>query len=80
MSLQFKDLHVSIGEKPILKGLNLTIPKGEVHAVMGKNGSGKSTTVPNTIGGQPNNGATFGSVTGVIGGARAITMNLHITF
>ena len=43
-------------------------------------GSGKSTTVPNTIGGQPNNGATFGSVTGAIGGSRAITMNLHITF
>jgi len=44
------------------------------------NGSGKGITVPSTINGQPNNGATFGSVTGVIGGARAITMNLHITF
>ena len=43
-------------------------------------GSGKTTTVPNTINGSPNNGATFGSVTGVIGGSRAVTMNLHITF
>ena len=44
------------------------------------NGSGRGTTVPNTINGVQNNGATFGSVTGVIGGARAVTMNLHITF
>jgi hypothetical protein len=59
------------------------------------NGSGKNLTVPTTLtsgqgtctsygyassAGCPNNGATFGSVTGVIGGARAVTMNLHITF
>ncbi|MGA2535516.1 MAG: carboxypeptidase regulatory-like domain-containing protein [Terracidiphilus sp.] len=59
------------------------------------NGSGKSTTVPTTLtagqgtctsygyassAGCPNNGATFGSVTGVIGGARAITMGIHINF
>jgi hypothetical protein len=59
------------------------------------NGAGKNLTVPTTLtngqgtcttygyassAGCPNNGATFGSVTGVIGGARAITMNLHITF
>jgi hypothetical protein len=44
------------------------------------NGSGRGTSVPNTIDGKQNNGATFGSVTGVIGGARAVTMNLHITF
>jgi hypothetical protein len=59
------------------------------------NGSGKSLTVPTTLtagqgtcasygyassAGCPNNGATFGSVTGVIGGGRAVTMNLHITF
>ena len=44
-------------------------------------GSGRSTTVPSTLpGGQPNNGATFGSVTGVIGGARAVTMGVHLTF
>jgi Fe-S cluster assembly ATP-binding protein len=41
--LEIKDLRVSINENEILKSLNLTINKGEIHAIMGPNGSGKST-------------------------------------
>lgn len=41
--LTIKNLHVSIEETPIIKGLNLTVRQGEVHAIMGPNGTGKST-------------------------------------
>ena len=41
--LEIDNLHVSIGDKPILKGLDFTANAGEVHAIMGPNGSGKST-------------------------------------
>jgi len=50
--LEVKDLHVSIEGKQILTGLNLSVEKGEVHAIMGPNGSGKST-LANAILGHP---------------------------
>jgi len=48
--LKIVDLHVSINEKEILKGFNLTINQGEIHAIMGPNGTGKSTLASALVG------------------------------
>jgi Fe-S cluster assembly ATP-binding protein len=59
--LVIKDLHVNVEGKEILKGINLTIQKGQVHAVMGPNGSGKST-LANTLAGNPKYQVTGGEI------------------
>jgi Fe-S cluster assembly ATP-binding protein len=58
---EIENLHVSIEDKEILKGVNLTINKGEVHALMGPNGSGKST-LAYVIAGHPSYEVTEGSI------------------
>jgi Fe-S cluster assembly ATP-binding protein len=59
--LEINDLHISIGDKPIVKGFNLTIKQGEVHAIMGPNGTGKST-LAKAIAGHPDYKITGGDV------------------
>lgn len=59
--LIIKELHAAVGDKPILKGINLTVRAGEVHAIMGPNGSGKST-LSNVLAGRENTTVTAGSV------------------
>jgi Fe-S cluster assembly ATP-binding protein len=59
--LEVKDLHVSIEGKEILRGLNLIVNQGEVHAIMGPNGTGKST-LAYTLMGHPNYVVTAGEI------------------
>jgi Fe-S cluster assembly ATP-binding protein len=60
--LEIQGLNASIGDKPILKGIDLTVPSGEVHAIMGPNGSGKST-LGYVLSGREDYTVTGGSVT-----------------
>jgi Fe-S cluster assembly ATP-binding protein len=61
-TLTIKDLHVEIDGKEILKGVNLEVKGGEIHAIMGPNGTGKST-LSSSIMGHPKYEVTSGSIT-----------------
>jgi Fe-S cluster assembly ATP-binding protein len=69
--LEIRNLHVSVGEKPILRGVDLTVRQGEVHALMGPNGSGKST-LANVLMGNPAYEVTEGEI--LLDGANLLEM------
>ena len=70
--LEIKNLHARVGDKEILKGIDLTIADGEIHAIMGTNGAGKST-LSNVIVGNPAYEVTEGSI--IFNGQDLLSMN-----
>lgn len=69
--LEIRNLHASIDGKEILKGVNLTIRQGEIHALMGPNGTGKST-LANVLMGSPSYEVTAGEI--LLGGENIVEM------
>jgi len=72
-TLEIRDLHVTVADKEILRGVNLTVKAGETHAIMGPNGSGKST-LAYAIAGHPKYTVTNGSIT--LDGVDVLTMTV----
>src|SRR3712207_5581419 len=72
-TLEIRDLHVSVEDKEILRGVDLTVRAGETHAIMGPNGSGKST-LAYSIAGHPKYTITSGTVT--LDGEDALAMSV----
>lgn len=72
--LQITNLHASVADKPILKGLTLSLNTGEIHAIMGPNGAGKST-LGYVLSGRPGYEVTEGSVT--FNGEDLLAMDPH---
>jgi Fe-S cluster assembly ATP-binding protein len=70
-SLEIRGLHARIGDEEILRGLDLVVPKGEVHALMGPNGSGKST-LAKIVAGDPSYVVTAGDI--LVDGASVLEM------
>jgi len=68
---EFKDIHVAVEGKEVVRGVSLAIRSGEIHAIMGKNGSGKSS-LSNALAGHPAYEITSGSVT--LGGRNLMDM------
>src|ERR671918_2344026 len=71
--LEIRDLHVAVGDTPILKGVDLTVESGQTHAIMGPNGSGKST-LAYSIAGHPKYQVTSGQV--LLDGADVLAMSV----
>ena len=72
--LKIENLHATVADKPILKGLSLSINAGEIHAIMGPNGAGKST-LSYVLGGRPGYEVTDGSA--IFDGQDLLEMDPH---